>query len=218
MTKSCKQLPEGWVLHDTIDLKNNKKQFWAVQGLAAVLMIVMFAIGWLIQDPFKLYEPDIPLWEYYAALAVMAVGFIAYIVLHELTHGVFLSAFTKTKPKFGFVGWAAYCGNEAYCNKPCYAVVALAPLVIWGIIFGVLNVFFHSGVWFWTIWILQTGNVSGACGDIFVSCKLLKYPKEILVQDTGLSMRVYRYSPEEYAAAQAETKGEETTEEERKDV
>ncbi len=216
MTKSCKQLPEGWVLHDTIDLKNNKKQFWAVQGLAVAIMVVMFAIGWFIQDPFNLYESNKPLWEYYLALGVIIVGFIAYIVLHELTHGVFLSAFTKEKPKFGFVGWAAYCGNEAYCNKPCYAVVALAPLVIWGIIFGVLNVFFHTGIWFWTIWLLQIGNVSGACGDIFVSCKLLKYPKEILVQDTGLSMRVYRYAPEEYAA-QTQSKEEETTEE-RKDV
>lgn len=214
MTKSCKQLPEGWVLHDTIDLKNNKKQFWAVQGLGLVIMVVMIVIGCFIEPLTNLRASK----QSAVALAVIVVGFIAYIVLHELTHGVFLSAFTKTKPKFGFVGWAAYCGNEAYCNKPCYAVVALAPLVIWGIIFGVLNVFFREGIWFWVIWLLQIGNVGGACGDIFVSCKLLKYPKEILVQDTGMSMRVYRYAPEGYAAAHAEEKGKEETQEERKDV
>lgn len=206
MIKSCKELPEGWILHDTIDLKNNKKQFWTVQGLGVAIMIVMFVVGWFIVSPVDLFKHGT--WETVAALAVLLAGLVAYIILHELTHGAFLSAFTKVKPKFGFVGWAAYCGNEAYCGKARYAVVALAPLVIWGIVFGVLNVFFHEGIWFWVVWFLQIGNISGACGDIFVACKLLKYPKEILVQDTGLSMRVYRYAPEEIT--EAERKEEET--------
>ena len=130
---------------------------------------------------------------------MLIVGLVAYIVLHELTHGVFLSAFTKMKPKFGFTGWAAYCGNEGYCDKPRYAVVALAPLVFWGIVFAVLNVFFHEGIWFWVIWFLQTMNVGGSSGDIYVSCKLIKYPKEILVQDTGMEMKIYCRAAEKIA-------------------
>jgi hypothetical protein len=101
------------------------------------------------------------------------------------------------KPKFGFVGWAAYCGNPAYCDKPRYAIVALAPLVVWGVIFGILNAFFRTGVWFWVIWLLQTVNIGGAAGDLFVAWKLTKYPKEILVQDVGTAMCVYRKKTQE---------------------
>lgn len=205
MNACCKTLPEGWVLHDTIDLKNNKKQFWLVQGISLLLCAAFITAGCFLVHP-KVFFEDSParIW----ALLALIVGMIIYIVLHELTHGVFLASFTKTKPKFGFLGWAAYCGNEAYCNKPCYAVVALAPVVVWGIVFGVLNAFFRTGVWFWLVWFLQTLNVSGAAGDLFVTFKLFGYPKEILVQDTGISMKVFRRLAAEEAAAQLRAQDE----------
>lgn len=173
-----------------------------MQGISILLAVLMIVAGCFIVHPSVFFGATGM--EEYIAIAVLVVGAVVYIVLHELTHGVFLSAFTRTKPKFGFVGWAAYCGNEAYCNKPCYAVVALSPLVVWGIVFGVLNVFFHDGVWFWVIWFLQTMNVAGAAGDLFVSFKLLFYPKEILVQDTGLAMTVYRRMTQEEMLSSAE--------------
>ena len=202
MNKCAKTLPEGWTRLDKIDLKENKKQFWLMQGISILLAVLMIVAGCFIVHPSAFFGATGI--EEYIAIAVLVVGAVVYIVLHELTHGVFLSAFTRTKPKFGFVGWAAYCGNEAYCNKPCYAVVALSPLVVWGIVFGVLNVFFHDGVWFWVIWFLQTMNVAGAAGDLFVSFKLLFYPKEIFVQDTGLAMTVYRRMTQEEMLSSAE--------------
>lgn len=184
-----KQLPAGYALSEAIDLKANKKLFWTVNGLSLVLAAVCLAAGYFIV-PF----PECigtPLAELALALCVMAAGIVAYIVLHELTHGVFLYAFTKVRPKFGFVGWAAYCGNTAYCDKPRYLIVALAPLVFWGAAFGVLTAFFHTGIWFWTVWAAQTVNLSGSAGDLVVFCKILKKPKNILVNDTGLQMSVY---------------------------
>jgi hypothetical protein len=41
---------------------------------------------------------------------------------------------------------------------------------------------------------LQTINISGAAGDLFVTFKMFGYPKDILVTDTGLSMTVYSRS------------------------
>lgn len=212
MNLCCKALPEGWVLHDTIDLKQNKKQFWLVQGICFLLAAAFVVAGCFIVDPVVVFGEESGSLEYIVACVVVIVGLIAYIVLHELTHGVFLYAFNKLKPKFGFVGWAAYCGNEGYCDKPHYVIVALAPLVLWGIVFGALNLFFHAGIWFWVIWVLQTMNVSGASGDIFVSIKMARYPKEILVQDTGTAMKVYRkMTADELAAENREQteKGEE---------
>lgn len=189
MNLCCKNLPEGWVLHDTIDLKENKKAFWLINGLSLLIFGLFFLIGWFIVNPIDAVRENAK--DISAPALVLLVGLVVYIILHELTHGVFLAAFTKMKPKFGFVGWAAYCGNEGYCDKPRYAVVAFAPLVFWGIVFCILNVFFHEGIWFWVIWFLQAMNVGGSSGDIYVSYKLIKYPKEILVQDTGIRMQVY---------------------------
>ncbi|MDE6676168.1 MAG: DUF3267 domain-containing protein [Clostridia bacterium] len=185
------------MLHDTIDLKANKKAFWLVNGLSLLVFGLFILIGWFIVNPIDaIYETA---GDIFVPVFVLLGGLVVYVVVHELTHGVFLSAFTKMKPKFGFVGWAAYCGNEGYCDKPRYAVVALAPLVFWGIVFGMLNVFFHEGIWFWVIWFLQAMNVGGSSGDLYVSCKLVKYPQEILVQDIGTRMQVYCRAAEKIA-------------------
>lgn len=184
-----KELPAGYSLAEVIDLQSNRRQFWAVNGLALALAAVLAVAGVLLV-PFSSLAGT-PLWEIFAALFAMLAGIVLYVILHELTHGVFLYAFTRVRPKFGFVGWAAYCGNTAYCDKPRYLIVAVAPLILWGAAFAALNAVLCTGVWFWTVWALQIVNVSGAAGDLFVFFRLLTRPKHILVNDTGLKMRVY---------------------------
>lgn len=198
-----KQLPEGFVLHDTIDLQGNRRQFWTVNLLSLALAAVLAVAGVFIA-PFsgfssRFSDEGYLLTQVLPACLTGLFGAVVYLIVHELTHGAFLYAFTRVRPKFGFVGWAAYCGNSAYCDKPHYAVVALSPLVIWGAVFGILNAFLHEGIWFWAIWLLQIINVSGASGDVFVFCKLLCYPKGVLVGDTGLKMSVYAPAREETA-------------------
>ena len=41
------------------------------------------------------------------------------------------------------------------------------------------------------VWILQIANVSGAAGDVFVTLRLLRLPRDLLVRDTGVAMTVY---------------------------
>lgn len=203
------KFPDGYTYFDKIDLKNNKKQFWLIQGLGVLLMIIMFVAGYFIAG-LEFYEDYVML---IIALVVLIVGFILYIILHEATHAVVMRLSVKAKLNFGFVGWAAYAGSKGYFDKKHYILVALAPLVLWGIIFAVLNIFFHSGVWFWVIWFLQTGNVSGACGDLFCTYKMLTYPKDILVCDTGLDMTVFRRKTAEELAAERIEKRTENGEE-----
>ncbi len=189
-----KTLPQGYSFFDKIDLKNNKKQFWTVQGICLAIIAVMLGIGWLIESPIKVlnsvYNAENNT-ESIIAVVVLIVGFVLYIFAHEAVHGLFMYAFCKTKIKYGFVGWAAYAGSSAYYDKKRYIIIALAPVVVWGVTFAVLNIFFHSGIWFWVIWFLQIGNVSGACGDFFCVYKTARYPKDILVNDTGLEMQIF---------------------------
>ncbi len=182
-----KTLPQGYTFFDKIDLKNNKKQFWTVQGICLAIIAVMFGIGWLIESPLKIENNT----ESIIGLVVLTVGFVLYIFAHEAVHGLFMYAFCKTKIKYGFVGWAAYAGSSAYYDKKHYIIIALAPVVVWGVVFAVLNIFFHSGIWFWVIWFLQICNISGAAGDFFCVYKTARYPKDILVNDTGMEMQIF---------------------------
>jgi hypothetical protein len=118
------------------------------------------------------------------------LGYIAYIVLHELVHGIFMKHFSGVKPKYGFTLMYAYAGSEAYFNKKSYIIIALAPVVIWGAVLGVLCAVLPQS-WFWVVYLIQIGNISGAAGDFYVTFKFLKLPKDILVNDTGVAMTVY---------------------------
>lgn len=45
--------------------------------------------------------------------------------------------------------------------------------------------------WFWVVYLIQLINLSGAAGDLFVTVRFSKMPKDILVRDYGVGMTVY---------------------------
>lgn len=194
------KFPDGYYYLDKLDLQKNKSLFWLVNLLSLLLLIAVVAVGCFIVNPLTIPNDK----NLLIGLAVFIVSLIAYIFLHEAVHGIFMYSFSKVKPKYGFAGWAAYAGSSAYFDKPSYMIISLAPLVTFGIIFGVLAGVFHTGIWFWVLWGLQAMNFSGASGDIFVFFKMFTYPKDIQVNDTGMAMTIFRRKTEEELAAETE--------------
>jgi len=84
----------------------------------------------------------------------------------------------------------AFAGSDDYYDKKSYAFIALAPVVFWGLIIAVVNCFVPVE-WFWVVYILQISNLAGAAGDLFVTFKFSGFPKDILVTDCGVSMKVF---------------------------
>ena len=115
---------------------------------------------------------------------------IAYMFLHELIHGIAMKICGTKKVSYGFTGIYAYAGSADYYGKATYIFIALAPVAVFLILLTIVN-FFVPLSWFWTIYLIQVVNVSGAAGDIYVTCKLLRMPKNILIKDAGISMMVY---------------------------
>ena len=92
--------------------------------------------------------------------------------------------------KYGFTGMYAYAGsNEDYFPKRQYICIALAPVILWGVIFAALQILLPE--WEWVIWFLQIMNIGGAAGDLYVTAKVAGMSKTILVMDTGVNMTVY---------------------------
>lgn len=192
--KSYSILPEGYGELCTLHLQKNKKTALFVNGLAIVIAVLMFLIAHYfipVSTIFTLREDPLGL---VVKLGVFAVIDIAYLFLHELIHGAAMKFCGTKRVKYGFTGLYAFAGSEDYYNKKAYFFIALAPVVLWGIVLGVVSFFVPTG-WFWVVYGVQIINISGAAGDYYVTAKFLRFPSCILIRDSGTSMTVY--SPKE---------------------
>lgn len=183
------KLPEGYSEIKKVNLQKDKKLAVLVNIGALVIMIALFIIGTLVVPISFDTISDNYLLFLLKGLGIFVVLFL-YIIAHELVHGIFIKIFSGKKAKYGFTGLYAYAGSEAYFNKFHYIVIALAPVVFFGFIFLLLNIFLLKE-WFWVIYIIQMFNLSGAAGDIYITGLIIKFPKDILINDIGVEMVIY---------------------------
>lgn len=107
----------------------------------------------------------------------MSVGMVVYMILHEFVHGILMKKFSGVKPKYGFTGLYAYAGSTAYFDRKHYIIIALAPIVIWGIVLAVLQ-FAVPDHGHGSYILYQIINISGAAGDIYVTYKMSRLPAD----------------------------------------
>ena len=188
--KVAEALPEGYRDYYSIDLQKDKKMSLLVNLLAvviAVLLLVPMHFLVLISSLFVMNEG---LGNYVIRFITLIVLMTAYIPLHEITHGLAMKICGTKKVKYGFTGLYAFAGSNDYYNKKAYIFIALAPIVLWGLVIAIINPFVPLE-WFWVVYSLQIINLSGAAGDLFVTIKFLGFPKDILIRDYGVGMTVF---------------------------
>lgn len=190
--KSFESLPAGYSQIMEVNLQKNKKLAFMVNGAAVLVMVIMFVVANFfvpVSIVFDMVQNGEILYVL-LMLLVMLASSLVYIVLHELTHAVAMKAFGTKKVKFGYTGVYAFAGSNDYYTKGAYLIIALAPVVVWGVVLAVLNAIVPSA-WFWVVYFVQMSNISGAAGDFYVTLKFMKLPKDILVHDSGVDMKVY---------------------------
>ena len=187
--KSYRELPPGYRSILTIDLQKNKKLALLVNGMALLIAVLMI-VAVLPLVPIGSLAGDDGMRGILAKLAVMYGGMFVYIILHEAVHGIVMRRFSDAKVRFGFTGLYAYAGSDAYYCRKHYIIIGLAPVVVWGIVLGILNVLVPQD-WFYVVYVIQMTNISGAAGDLYVSWKMNRLPEDILIQDSGVAMTVY---------------------------
>jgi hypothetical protein len=187
--KAVNTLPEGYRELLSVDMKKDKKLAVFVNVLSLVIAAILglpvhfFAIpftslGWGGQKAYLIH------------VAVLFGGMFVYIVLHELVHGIAMKLCGTKKVKYGFTGLYAFAGSDDYYYKKPYIAIALAPIVVWGVILGIVNTLVPVE-WFWVVYFIQLINLSGAAGDLYVTCRFAGLPKDVLIRDYGVSMTVY---------------------------
>ena len=188
--KAFETLPQGYKEILSIDLQKNKKLMLLVNGIAIVLAVPMFVLGARLVPVSALFDMSGGMGAYFARFGVLVGAIVVYMVLHELTHALIMKLCGTKKIRFGFTGMYAFAGSDDYYGKKPYIFIALAPVVLWGIVLAVIN-FCVPYEWIWVVYFLQIFNISGAAGDFFVTAKFSGFPEDILVKDHGVGMVVY---------------------------
>lgn len=181
-----KELPSGYTEDFRIDAKDQKTGL-ILNLLSLLIMIGLFLVCFFTK--VKQFPTEEYSWKYLLYLALLLVGMT---IVHELTHGIFYKIFTGQKLHFGFSWSCAYCGVlDVYVCKIPSLITALAPFVLHSIWMIVLLCVLQNQIWVTIISILFAVHTGGCLGDWYVSLLLLKYPKEVLVRDTGAEQTFY---------------------------
>ena len=182
------ELPEGYSEIKRINLQKDKKLAVLVNIGAVIIAIALFFLGLFIV-PFEItIKGDV------AGILLSPLPFflsiILYLLSHELIHGLFIKKYSGKRARYGFTGLYAYAGSDAFFNKRQYIIIALAPVVLWGAVFLLLNIFLPVE-FFWSVYFLQIINLSGAAGDFYITLLVIRLPADILTNDEGVAMVIY---------------------------
>ena len=181
--KALNVLPSDYTPVMSVDLQNNKATATAV-NIISILLMALMVVPVMFFVPLALFASNL------IGIVVLFAAYAAYIVLHELTHAAVMRQIKKKKVHFGFTGLYFYAGSNFYFDRKSYILIALAPVVLFGLIFGAINVYVPAN-WFWVVYLLQVFNISGAAGDFYVTFKFSRLPRDILIHDSGTAMTVF---------------------------
>lgn len=188
--KAIGVLPEDYGEIYSLNLQKDKRAAIIVNLLALAIAAVMAVSMNFFVPVTSFFDMSGGIVRYFLRLAALIVLMVLYMVLNELVHGIAMKLCGTKRVKYGFTGLYAFAGSEDYYDKKSYIFIALAPIVLWGTVLAVVN-FFVPTEWFWIVYMIQLINISGAAGDLFAAVKFSCMPKNILIQDSGVSMRVF---------------------------
>lgn len=188
--KSIPKLPSGYRKIYEVDMQKNKKIFWLLQLFSTLIAVALIVPAHFYVPIISLFDLSAGYGPYMLRFGVLLGAAVVYLVLHEAVHGIAMKMCGTKKVRYGFTGAYAFAASDDYYAKGAYIFIALAPVLLWGIVLAVI-VCLASAEWFWVVYLIQVINLSGAVGDFFVTLRLSRFRKDIWVRDYGVGMTVY---------------------------
>lgn len=183
-------LPAGYDLYEILDMAADRAVFKRIAWCSLVVTAAMIVCGLLAVSPSALFAMG---WlRVLLAVGLTVVGMVVYVFAHEWVHGVFIRIFTGEPAQFGFLAGSgmAYAKSSWFFSRPAYITVALAPVIVWGVVLALLMGDVPAG-YFWCLYAIQIFNISGAVGDLYVTWLVMRMPRDILIFDEGVSMKFF---------------------------
>ena len=195
-----KVLPHGYRQALYINAKNAK--FGIILNLIALaVLVVVIALAVISLRVFGKEVPNFLEMEPLQLLSTYVV-FIAlmsaYVVLHELVHGIAYKAQTGEKLTFG-VSWScAFCGvPHIYTYRKTALIAVVAPFAVFTLLFIpiLILLYFVSPLYYMIMAVVFGLHLGGCSGDLYVLYLLTKKfkDKNTLMRDTGPEQFFYVY-------------------------
>jgi hypothetical protein len=186
--------PENAKLVYSLNFTTNKTVAWALNGASLPLF---FLFGGLFLAYVLRIRPGIGKallsildtdWVY---LIVMIVIFVACIVVHELIHGAFFWAFTRSRPVFGLRSWYAFAGAPGwFLTGRQYLLTTLAPFGILSLL-GMLLMTILPVPLAAVVLVVTTLNAASSAGDLWVAFRLVNQARPVIAEDLGDGVNFY---------------------------
>ncbi|BEH01466.1 hypothetical protein brsh051_07470 [Brooklawnia propionicigenes] len=178
------ELPVTYTEHLTVDLKKDKKLTFVVQGIFVLVALIAVAAGLLLRLPLETG------WSPVVTIPVTLAACLVYMALHEATHGITLQLLTKVRPSYKVRFPFLTTGNRAYLTRRTAVIVALAPVVFWGIVL-LASLLTLPDDYRMTAYIVLALNFAGSAGDFVEVFLVSKQPRAALIQDDGNKLHVF---------------------------
>ena len=191
------ELPSDYELAIKINAKESKIGTIFTLASIGILILVMgiCLIPFFVKGEFINFDPTANNF-YIIEYLVFFASMIAYVVLHELVHGIAYKALTKQKLTFGITWSCAFCGvPNIYCYRKTALIALIAPLITFSIILiPLVIILYFVNPLYYLIYAFILGLHFGGCiGDIYMTILLLtKYKSpSLLIKDTGPEQTLY---------------------------
>lgn len=119
------------------------------------------------------------------------LGCFIYMILHEITHLIFIKIFSKEKISISFKFPTISVGSNAKFSKKHFSIIALAPVTILGFIL-ILLILWTSKEYTFLLSIILILNFAGSGGDFLQFIKIRKYSNNTYFQDTSIETIIYQ--------------------------
>lgn len=182
MVANTNVLPPEYDSRMAVDLKDRKVAA-AIQLVFVVVAVVMVGGALLLDFPMSSGNP-------WVTISVAVVSCVVYMAVHELTHAVLLWAFSRVRPTVALRIPYLAVGGRGYLNRRSFVIVALAPVVLWGIVLVTL-LFALPSQFFLPVYVVTVLNFAGSSGDYFQAYAVARLPGNALIQDDGKTTTVY---------------------------
>jgi len=113
--------PPDYQVDSTIDLKDDRQAAVAIQTVFVLTVAAAIGVAIALDLPFG------SSWSTGAIAAFTALACAAYMVVHELTHGLFIRLVSGESPSYSVRLPYLTTGSAAYFDRRGAVTVALAP-------------------------------------------------------------------------------------------
>ena len=191
-----RELPKGYKVCDIVDAAHGKHAITlTLLSIVPLVVAVVLLILPFVLDPNKgisyLINENTANSFYVAAILI-----IAYLVIHELVHGVVYKKHTGEKLTYGFALTCAYCGvPKIFTYRKTALAAVLAPFIFFNVLLipAIVVSYFFSPQAYIVFGMLLAMHLSGCSGDLYVTYLFLtKYKDDrALMNDTGPRMAFF---------------------------